>query len=581
MGVVLSVSAVSKRFGAQPLFENLTLAIHDGQRIGLTGPNGAGKSTLVKILAGLEPPDSGARSVRKQAVIAYVEQDSFFPEGISVREVLEHALREAPLTPEEKNLRIEMEASRAGLNDFDMPAASLSGGWRKRLSIVAGLVREPAVILLDEPTNHLDIDGIIWLQGALKSAECAALFISHDRYFLEQVATHMGEINKTYPDGIYFVEGNYTRFLERRADFLLAQQRYQESLASRVRREIEWLRRGAKARTTKAKARIDEANRLIDELAEVSGRNAERATAGLAMNASQRQTKRLISAQKITKRYSRLLFENLDVTLTAGMRLGLVGGNGCGKSTLLRILAGEIPPDSGLVERAEHLKIVVLDQNRRLTDETVTLRRALCEAGDTVIFQGRPIHVVAWAKRFLFQEEQLVQPVAQLSGGERARVLLANLMLQPADVLFLDEPTNDLDIPTLEVLEENLLDFSGAMVLVTHDRYLLDRIANTVLALNGDGTAGLYAEYSQWEQDRAKPSVRKETAKPTAAPPAPPKKKTKLSYLDQREWDSIEDRIHAAEAELEAAHFSEIEAKQAAVDALYQRWAELEGKLNS
>jgi ATP-binding cassette subfamily F protein uup len=299
------------------------------------------------------------------------------------------------------------------------------------------------------------------------------------------------------------------------------------------------------------------------------------------MNASQRQTKRLISAQKISKRYSRLLFENLDVTLTAGMRLGLVGGNGCGKSTLLRILAGEIPPDSGLVERAEHLKIVVLDQNRRLTDETVTLRRALCEAGDTVIFQGRPIHVVAWAKRFLFQEEQLVQPVAQLSGGERARVLLANLMLQPADVLFLDEPTNDLDIPTLEVLEENLLDFSGAMVLVTHDRYLLDRIANTVLALNGDGTAGLYAEYSQWEQDRAKPSVRKETAKPTAAPPAPPKKKTKLSYLDQREWDSIEDRIHAAEAELEAAHFSELEAKQAAVDALYQRWAELEGKLNS
>ncbi len=581
MGVVLSASAVSKRFGAQPLFENLTLAIHDGQRIGLTGPNGAGKSTLVKILAGLEPPDSGTRSVRKQAVIAYVEQDSFFPEGISVREVLEHALREAPLSAQEKTVRIEMEASRAGLNDFDMQAAALSGGWRKRLSIVAGLVREPAVILLDEPTNHLDIDGIIWLQGALKQAECAALFISHDRYFLEQVATHMGEINKTYPDGMYFVEGNYTKFLERRGDFLMAQQRYQESLQARVRREIEWLRRGAKARTTKAKARVDEANRLIDELAEVSDRNAERATAGVNMTASKRQTKRLIVGEGLAKGYGgRTLFEGLDVTLTAGMRLALVGGNGCGKSTLLRILCGDIEADAGTVERAEHLKIVTLDQNRRLTDETVTLRRALCDAGDTVTFQGRPIHVIAWAKRFLFQEEQLVQPVAQLSGGERARVLLANLMLQPADVLFLDEPTNDLDIPTLEVLEENLLAFTGAMVLVTHDRYLLDRIANTVLALNGDGTWGTFAEYSQWEQERARPSSKKETVKQTTAAP-PVKKKVKLSYMDQREWDGLEAKIHEAEAAVAAADYTQHETLQAEVDRLYQRWAELEGKLKN
>ena len=581
MGVVLSASAVSKRFGAQPLFENLTLAIHDGQRIGLTGPNGAGKSTLVKILAGLEPPDSGTRSVRKQAVIAYVEQDSFFPEGISVREVLEHALRGAPLSDQEKTVRIEMEASRAGLNDFDMQAAALSGGWRKRLSIVAGLVREPAVILLDEPTNHLDIDGIIWLQGALKQAECAALFISHDRYFLEQVATHMGEINKTYPDGMYFVEGNYTKFLERRGDFLMAQQRYQESLQARVRREIEWLRRGAKARTTKAKARVDEANRLIDELAEVSDRNAERATAGVNMTASKRQTKRLIVGEGLAKGYGgRTLFEGLDVTLTAGMRLALVGGNGCGKSTLLRILCGDIAADSGTVERAEHLKIVTLDQNRRLTDETVTLRRALCDAGDTVTFQGRPIHVIAWAKRFLFQEEQLVQPVAQLSGGERARVLLANLMLQPADVLFLDEPTNDLDIPTLEVLEENLLAFTGAMVLVTHDRYLLDRIANTVLALNGDGTWGTFAEYAQWEQERARPTSKKEFAKQmTAAPPV--KKKVKLSYMDQREWDGLEAKIHQAEAAVAAADYTQHQTLQAEVDRLYQRWTELEGKLKN
>lgn len=239
MAVVLSCSAVSKQYGIAPLFQNLTLALHEGQRVGLTGPNGSGKSTLMRILAGLETPDDGVRAIRKGALAAYVGQDSFYPPGITGRAVLEEGL-----AGDDRRLRAEMEASRAGFRELDVEAASLSGGWRKRLAIVAALVRDPAVLLLDEPTNHLDIDGILWLEQTLSSnPQTASLCISHDRYFLERVTTHMAEIGKAYPDGIYTAEGNYSKFLERREEFLVAQQKLQDSLATRVRREIEWLRR--------------------------------------------------------------------------------------------------------------------------------------------------------------------------------------------------------------------------------------------------------------------------------------------------------------------------------------------------
>jgi len=597
MAVVLSCSAVSKRYGAKPLFENLTMGLHDGQRIGLTGPNGSGKSTLMRIMAATDVPDDGLRTIRKQAIVAYVPQDSVFEPAQTVRSILEAAIDDLPLNEDERKLRIEMEASRAGLREFDVEAATLSGGWRKRLAIVCALVRHPHAVLLDEPTNHLDIDGILWLERLLVQAEFASLFISHDRYFLERVATHTAEINPAYPDGIFQAEGNYSKFLEHREDFLLAQQKLQDSLQTKVKREVEWLRRGPKARTTKSKARIDSAHRLIGELSEVASRN-KTSTALIALSASDRKTKRLIQVEGLAAAPGgAILFSGLDLILSAGTKLGLVGGNGSGKSTLLRILEGRMEPQAGTVQRADQLRVVTLDQNRQLPDENATLKQALCPDGDSVIFNGQTIHVAGWARRFLFTNEQLVQPVRQLSGGERARVLLANIMLQPADVLFLDEPTNDLDIPTLEVLEESLLDFPGALVLVTHDRYLLDRVATTVIALEGDGNWGLYAEYSQWEQERS------ERRSPAAAKKAPAETvavavaKKKLSYIEQREWDAMEQQIMEAEEDFaeskmtldDPAVFSDhtkvqaatvrMETAQHRVEALYARWAELEAKV--
>ena len=379
-------------------------------------------------------------------------------------------------------------------------------------------------------------------------------------------------------------------------EFLGAQQRLQESLANRVRREVEWLRRGPKARATKAKARIEEAERLIGELAEVTARNVKGA-AQIDFTGSDRRTKRLIAVEGVAKSLGgRTLFSDLSFVLSPGARLGLVGQNGTGKTTLLRILNGEMAADAGEVRRADGLRIVYFDQGREQLDLTQTLRDGLGARGDYVLFGDRPMHVAGWAKRFLFGPEQLDRPMASLSGGEQARVLIARLMLQPADVLLLDEPTNDLDIPTLEVLEDSLNDFPGALVLVTHDRFLLDRVANAVLGLDARGGAQLYADYWQWEQAMQaarQPRAEKEAAARPAAEPA----KKKLSYLEAREWEAMEQRILAAEEELAARQremqapdvvsdpvklhqaYDRMKAAEQAVAALYDRWAELEAKV--
>jgi ATP-binding cassette subfamily F protein uup len=594
MAVLLSGSGLRKSFGARVLFENLSLSLSEGDRTGLIGPNGSGKTTLLEILAGKEAPDAGTRALRKQTRLAYVPQDSLFGPDDTVGSVLRAALEELPLEEEERRVRAEVMLGRAGFDSSATAAAALSGGWKKRLAIAAALVTSPDVLILDEPTNHLDLEGILWLETAIQTAN-ACLVVTHDRYFLENVATQMVEVNPIYPQSAFQVKGNYSGFLERREEFLEAQAKQQESLATKVRREVEWLRRGPKARTGKSRARVDSAERLIDELSAATARSRT-ATAQIDFTASDRKTKRLIEAEGIGKTLGgRRLFQDLNLTLAPGVRVGLVGANGSGKTTLLKILERTEKPDEGTIRRADRLQIVSFAQDRGAhLDPETSLRRTLCPDGDSVIYQGRPIHVAGWAKRFLFRDEQLDMPVSRLSGGERARVMIARLMLAAADVLLLDEPTNDLDIPTLEVLEDSLLEFSGAVVLVSHDRYLLDRVSTTVIGLNG-GEGRVFADYSQWEASRNEPQADKIAVQSPRLPVPAEGPRKKLAYLEQREWDGMEEKILEAERELAASQqqlhaassdakrvteaYEKVQEAQRRVDDLYARWAELEAKV--
>jgi len=607
MPPILNAQGLSKRFGAVPLFQDISFPVSDGDRIGLIGPNGAGKSTLLAVLAGEQDADSGDVATRKRARIAYVLQESNFASGLTVREVLEEALVRAKVADGEHEGRLRETSGRTGFPDLAAEAATLSGGWRKRLAIAEAIVTHPDVLLLDEPTNHLDLAGIAWLEELLNEANFACVMVSHDRYFLENVATEIVELNRVYAEGLLRVKGTYSKFIEGKQAYLEAQSKLQDALKNRVKIEVEWLRRGPKARSTKAKARIDNAQDLIGQLRDVNQR-VQTATAGIDFAATDRQTKRLVEFEDVALSFGegaseKKIVEHLDFLITNGMRVGLVGPNGSGKTTLLRLLTGELGPSAGTIKKAAALKIVYFSQMREL-DESVTLRRALAPDSDSVMYQGRVVHVASYATKFLFTSEQLNQPVERLSGGERARVLIAKLMLEPADLLLLDEPTNDLDIATLEILEESLLEYAGALVLVTHDRYMLDRVSTIVLGLDGLGHAETFADYSQWEQwQREQGSANSDgsSASATATPvqavsTSPNVGKKKLSYLEAREYASIEDRVEAAEERLNVARdlldepsvatnadaltaaLHEMEQAQAVADELYARWAELTEK---
>jgi ATP-binding cassette subfamily F protein uup len=600
---IISAQGLSKRYGAAPLFQNISFTVSGGDRIGVIGPNGSGKSTLLEMLMGRDKPDSGDVAIRKGTRLNYVAQISEFAAGVTIRTVIENALERAAVHGGERASRFAETLGRAGFGDLEAEAATLSGGWRKRLAISEALVQAPDILLLDEPTNHLDLAGIQWLEGVLQNAAFACVVVSHDRYFLENVVNEMVELNRAYDDGVLRVNGNYSSFLEAKEEYLHAQKKRQESLENRVHTELEWLRRGPKARATKAKARIDKAHEMIGELAEMNARSRT-SSAEIDFSATNRKTKQLITLDGVSFGIgSRALFKDIHFNVTSGMRVGLVGPNGSGKTTLLRLLRGELKPESGNIRRAEGLRIVYFDQNREL-DPDVTLRRALAPDSDAVIYQERVIHVAAWAERFLFSSENLNQRVGRLSGGERARVLIAQLMLQPADVLLLDEPTNDLDIPTLEILEESLLEYAGALVLVTHDRFMLDRVSKVVLGLDGLGTAERFADYSQW--DAWQRSRRSETVAQAAkanrgsrgstAPAAGTAARKKLSYSESREFENMESVIAEAEKDLQRKHTaledpeitgeraslqkacSELDEAQKWIDTLYARWAELEQK---
>lgn len=543
---LLGIHSISKSHGTQDLFENISFTISQGDRIGLLGPNGAGKSTLLKILLSLEPVDSGTLSRRQNVRIGYASQSPEFTSQTVEEVLLQNALNEDET---DARTRARILLGKAQFTDFSQDASKLSGGWKKRLDIIRALMQEPDLLLLDEPTNHLDLEGIFWLEKLLLREKIAYMVVSHDRYFLNNVANKIIELNRCYPEGLFISEGNMESYKAAKEAFLSGQREQQRSLRSTVRDEIEWLRKSPKARTTKSRSRIEKAHALMDELADVTDRN-KTVKVDIDFTASERETRKLLTGKNLTKSIGeKELFKGVDILLSPGTRLGIVGKNGTGKTTLLKILAGEIAQDMGTIKYADNLKLVYFDQHREHISPTITLREALSPNGDMVEYRGQLIHVNGWAKKFLFKPERLSLPVGYLSGGERARILIAKLMLQPADILFLDEPTNDLDIATLEVIEENLKEFLGAVVLISHDRCLMETICTQILGLGSENEPRFFADYRKWEEAcRDAPAKKEPETKPVQAAPVATKPTKKLSYHEQRELNGMEQAIITQEA---------------------------------
>lgn len=605
MAVLLTASGLGKAFGSRSLFQGISVTVEEGDRIGLIGPNGAGKSTLLSILAGEVETDEGMVAPRRGLTVGLVPQVPRFAEGVSIRgAVLETAGRHpgdeewhAALAADEVIARLSLASDG---RSAESTVETLSGGWKKRVALARELVRGPDLLLLDEPTNHLDVEAILWLEELLARAPFATVTVTHDRLFLQRVASRILELDHRNPGGLLDVRGDYARYLEVKEARLAADGSRESALRNRLRRETEWLRRGAKARSTKQQARVRRVAALRDEAGEIAERGLTR-TVRLDFQASGRSPRRLVEAKKIGKTLGgRLLFSGLDLLVTPASRIGLLGPNGCGKTTLLRVLLGAEAPDAGEVIRADGLSPVLFEQGRESLDPESTVLRTLAPEGDQVFFRGAYIHARSWLDRFLFREEQAGMRVGSLSGGEQSRLLLARLMLRETNLLVLDEPTNDLDLETLAVLEECLDDFPGAVLLVTHDRWFLDRVTDSLLAFgteDGAGTVTRLAGLDQWETWRAEEgragagASRKAVPRPRVAPSAG---RQRLGYLEQRELDGMEARILAAEGERDALRaeterpenlsdaprlvelLRTIEEKQAEVDRLYARWSGLE-----
>lgn len=604
MGLLFNARDLTHSFGARTLFRSLSFSVNDGERVALIGPNGAGKSTLMSLIQGSLAPDQG-EVVRKSALkVGFLRQN---PELDPESEILPAIVG---LRPGEGIEDVEWERlanaekwiSRLELDPFvkqGTRVGELSGGWRKRIALARELSSEPDLLLLDEPTNHLDIESILWLENFLARVPFATLTVTHDLAFLQATSNRILELNPRFEGGLLSVNGDYGQYLETRASVLSAQERNEQVLENTLRRETEWIRRGAKARTTKQQARIKRHGELEDKLSEVSERNKKK-TLDLGFQSSENSPKKLIEASEISLSYGGLkLFEKLSLRASPGLRLGIIGRNGSGKSSFLRVLLGSETPTSGRVTTADNLLVAYFDQNRTLLDLDATPTSYLAPKSEWVDFQGRKLHVRSYLERFLFASNQMELPIRQLSGGERARLSLAALMLEPCQVLVLDEPTNDLDRETLTVLQECLDSFEGALFLVSHDRYFLEQVCDRFLAFSpkNPGKTEWFSSIEQWEEWRAlevstNAAANKEAAKSgDGKTPAAPKK---LSYKDQREYEQMESKILTLESEVEQLSAElhnpatqkelkrlteltdQLSKKQRELDHSYSRWAELE-----
>jgi len=602
MSLLVTINRLDKTMGSKSLFEGLSLGISERERIGLLGPNGAGKSTLLKIIAGKEAPDSGEVSYKKGLNLAFVAQEDPFKGGQTIWQAASERLEQEGLEASEAQIQAAIHLGMVGFEDIEMDVDSLSGGWKKRLSLAVAFAQEPDLLVLDEPTNHMDWDGILWLENRLKAYKKAFVLVSHDRDFLDNLCERTIEINKLYSDGYLSFDCGYRKFIERKQEYIEAQLNLQDSMSNKARREVDWLRAGVKARTTKSQSRIKEAHQLLDNLALVKSRNqAARAKVRVEIDASGKRSKKLVQLKKLTVAYGdHVLIKDLDLLLGPKTCLGLLGDNGSGKSSLLKVITGAAKNYTGDFYRADPLNVVYFDQKRDDLPQDMDLVSFLGDGSDYMVFKGESVHVASYASRFLFSSDKMKLKISQLSGGEQARLLIAKLLLQPADVLILDEPTNDLDIDSIEILEESIAAFQGLVILVSHDRYFLSALCHRYLALSGAGGWQKYPDLHQWLKERNATETPPEEAAPKAKGPeasaTPKKKSVKLTYKEKQLAKTIEGDIARAETTLAKLQedlekpevFSDhektkevvagVEACQRTIEDLYKAWEELDAK---
>lgn len=624
---LLQFQRVDFSVGGPLLLEHVDLSIEAGERVCIVGRNGAGKSTLMRLMAGELKPDDGEIRVQNGVVVARMAQEVPQDAQGSVFDVIalglgdlgallaryHHALLEGDMAALgdaqaqiearhgwDLDRRVQQVIARLELPE-DAGFAALSGGMKRRVLLAQALVRKPDILLLDEPTNHLDIEAIAWLEGFLKQFEGSLVFVTHDRSFLRSLATRIVEIDRgqltSWP-------GDYDNYLRRREERLHAEAQENARFDKLLAQEEVWIRQGIKARRTRNEGRVTALKALRRERAQ------RRDLAGnVKMEAAAAQTsgRKVIETTQVTQAYDgRVLLDNVSTTIMRGDRVGIIGPNGSGKSTLLKILLGELKPDRGEVKLGTGLQIAYFDQHRSQLDDTRTALENVAEGRDFVEINGSRKHVIGYLQDFLFSPERARAPITRLSGGERNRLLLAKLFAQPSNLLVMDEPTNDLDVETLELLEELLIDYKGTLLLVSHDRDFLDNVVTSTLVLEGEGRLGDYVGgYSDWLRQRpASMASPRGQAAPAAATPAAasptavaaPAAKRKLSYKDARELEQLPARIEALETEIaqrtaamnEPAYYQQDAAGlqsanealarlQADLEQAYQRWAELEG----